>query len=109
MAFGVRSSIPWRVAAVMLARPSAVRAARGLLVRPCGEFNYARTGATARGVKVDRPLPWGKPREEPRGVEAFGCSHHKPVLAIGKFPGGCRSASPTAGSPVPALRRLRPA
>src|SRR2546426_1495180 len=93
MALGVRSSIPLRVETVMLARPSAVRAARGQLVRPCGEFSYARTGATARMGKVDRPLPPGKPPEEPRAVEAFRYSHHKLVLATGKFPARCRSAS----------------
>src|SRR3989442_1240911 len=74
MAFAVRSSIPLRVEAVMLARPSAVRAALGLLVRPCGEFSYARTGATARKVKVDSPLRSGKPATgaaSRRGVPVF--------------------------------------
>src|SRR2546430_12140630 len=74
MAFAGRSRIPLRVEAVMLARPSAVRAALGLLVRPCGEFSYARTGATARKVKVDSPLRSGKPATgaaSRRGVPVF--------------------------------------
>src|SRR2546425_1881675 len=74
MAFAVRSSIPLRVEAVMLARPLAVRAALGLLVRPCGEFSYARTGATTRMGKVDSPLRSGKPATgaaSRRGVPVF--------------------------------------